>query len=481
MLSPYLALPRACARRMRAAAQAQSVEVVELAKLASPIAAIALLNMGMSITDTVMVAHLGSSALAAVAVSSDFFSIVFYFSAGVIGGLAPFIAAAVAQKDEAELRKLWLAGWGILAGFASLCVGLIWFAPSLFYALGIDAVLIENGRGYNVTMAFNVLPMLVVAFMRTVLNSYQAPKVSLWITVVALPLNALLNAVLIYGVGGFVGYGILGAGISTCAVSGLVAVAHLAAIRKYVPVPGAGAFRWGEAVRRFVSVLRVGLPIGVTALGELGIFLGATIFVATLGVADAAAHTIAIRVAGVVYAIPLALGQSATVRIAHMESIHGQEGRRTVMSAAVGLSLLTGGALAFALALGAPSVLGVFFDRAVLGPAALEIVGSLLVLLAVMELFEVTGSASSGLMRGRRDTRVPMVYAMVGNWAVAAPLGIYLSLSWSFGAVGVWSALAAGTCITAVMNTVRLRLHWPREGRAPTGATPVTEAVQGHG
>jgi Na+-driven multidrug efflux pump len=64
----------------------------------APITLIALVNMGMSVTDTVMVSALfGTGALAAVAVGSDFYSIVFYLSAGVLGGIAPFYTAAVTR------------------------------------------------------------------------------------------------------------------------------------------------------------------------------------------------------------------------------------------------------------------------------------------------------------------------------------------------------------------------------------------------
>src|SRR3546814_19325681 len=56
--------------------------------------------MGMSVTDTVMVSAIfGTDPLAAVAVGSDLYSIVFYLSAGVLGGIAPFYTAAVPRSD----------------------------------------------------------------------------------------------------------------------------------------------------------------------------------------------------------------------------------------------------------------------------------------------------------------------------------------------------------------------------------------------
>ena len=81
-------------------------ETRALVRLAASIILIALVNMGMSLTDTAMVAALfGIGVLAAVAVGSDLYSIVFYLGAGVLGGLAPFDTGAVASGDGRERRS----------------------------------------------------------------------------------------------------------------------------------------------------------------------------------------------------------------------------------------------------------------------------------------------------------------------------------------------------------------------------------------
>ena len=82
--------------------------------------------------------------------------------------------------------------------------------------------------------------------------------------------------------------------------------------------------------RGLATALRVGLPIGVATLAEVGIFLAATIYAATLGAADVAAHTLALRTAGVAYAIPTALLQAAMVRAARAEALGDPVLRRTV-------------------------------------------------------------------------------------------------------------------------------------------------------
>jgi multidrug resistance protein, MATE family len=81
------------------------IEAAAALRLAAPIALVALVNMAMSVTDMVMAAAFGAAALAAVAVGSDAYSIVFYFPGGVLAGLGPTYAAALAARDEAGARR----------------------------------------------------------------------------------------------------------------------------------------------------------------------------------------------------------------------------------------------------------------------------------------------------------------------------------------------------------------------------------------
>lgn len=66
-------------------------------------------NMGMSVTDTWMVSRLGPSAVAAVAVGGDLSSIVFYFFNGILAGLMPALATAVARGDRDRGGEIWSA------------------------------------------------------------------------------------------------------------------------------------------------------------------------------------------------------------------------------------------------------------------------------------------------------------------------------------------------------------------------------------
>src|SRR5690606_38191672 len=122
----------------------------------------------------------------------------------------------------------------------------------------------------------------------------------------------------------------------------------------------------------FAAVLRVGIPIGIATVTEVGIFLVATLYDATLGAADVAAHTLTLRTAGSAYAVPAALLQAAMVRRARAERLAETRVERAVVASSLGLSLPLGTAIFLLLAGSAQPRAANFFDGGAAGIAAAE-------------------------------------------------------------------------------------------------------------
>jgi len=436
-------------------------EAGAIARLAGPIVLIALVNMGMSVTDTMMVSWLfGTEALAAVAVGSDFYSIVFYLGTGVIAGLSPFFAKAVADKSLPEQEKYRRIGGLVAIATASLLFPLVWFAPDVLAYAGLDRALLEAGRGYTRAMALTLVPMLIVVLFRTLLTAAERPRVFLRVTLIALPLNALANAAFMNGFAWLPAFGPTGAGIASLLVAIVMAILLAVVFRADLgpggrQSPARNALDWCAVA----EVVRVGIPIGIATVAELGIYLGATLYAATLSAADVAAHTITLRLAGVVYAIPLALMQASTVRIARRDS-KDRHGVRAVIATSQTIAVLAGIGLAALLVAIAPGVAGVTFDDTQAGITAAGLTIGLIALLAAIEFVETPASAASGLLRGLKDTRMPMAYLLLGYWLISAPLGVYLSKGLDMGITGVWIALLVGSLVAAGLSLLRLRRYW---------------------
>jgi MATE family multidrug resistance protein len=266
-----------------------------------------------------------------------------------------------------------------------------------------------------------------------------------------LPLNALFNYVLMFGTGPMPALGITGAGVSSfiVALASLVVLAVVARTRTSVSV--SSPFDWSEVV----AVLRVGLPIGITTVAEVGVYLGTTIYAASLGPADAAAHVLVLRVCGVAYAIPIALLQAAMVRMARAETLTDPVLQHSVIRSSLWLGL-AGGVLSLATLASAAEPLATTLLGAGQISVAASLAAGLLLLLGIIELFEGPCLAAAGLLRGRKDTRAPMLFAIAGNWIVGAPLGILLGEVHEMGSAGVWVGLLVGMVVTTLLNLTRL-------------------------
>lgn len=427
-------------------------------RLGAPIMMIALVNMGMSITDTLMVSMMfGAEALAAVAVGSDLYSIVFYICAGTLGGVAPFYAASFARKDMADCARLARIGWVMAALLAVIATPLVWFAPDWLQYFGLEAGLLEQGRGFTQSMAITLIAMLGVTLFRTILTAAEKPQAFLKVTLAMLPLNALGNYVLMKGLGPIPAFGPTGSGIATLLVTAGTLAMLMIMARRDDDAGSAAAFDW----RGLLTVLRVGLPIGVMAATETGIFLAVTLYAATLGAADVAAHTLTLRMAGIAYAGSFALQQAAMVRMAR--AIGLKEGglestgqAAAVLRSSLWLSATAGMALFFLLGFGAQPLAAWFFGQDEAGMAALPIAITLLVLLGLLQFVAYPGLAALGLLRGQKDTRMPMIFKLVAYWLIGAPLGIWLCEMQSLGVTGLWIGLVVGAALTTALTMTRL-------------------------
>jgi multidrug resistance protein, MATE family len=444
-----------------------------LLRLAVPIMLIALVNMGMSITDTAMVSMLfGAEALASVAVGSDLYSILFYLGAGTLGGLAPFYTAALVAGDPAERARIEAAGRVIVALLALALVPVVWSAPAWLVHVGIEPNLLAAGSGYTQAMALTLVPMLGVALYRTILTAAERPRVFLKVTLAMLPLNAAANWILMTGAGPIAALGPTGAGVSSLLVA-TASLALLVLIARRSTAAGRAPRRAAIEPRRVAAILRVGLPIGIATVAEVGVFLGATLSAARLGAADAAAHTLTLRTAGLAYAVPVAILQASMVRMARAEALGDPALRRAVTAASLALSLGLGLAICGLIVAGAGPLAAAAFDASTTGLAAAGIAAGLLVLLGVMELAAGPGSAAAGLLRGLKDTGAPMLYTLLGHWALGAPVGIYLCEAQGLGITGIWIGLGAGTLATTALTLARLAAT-PRRRAQASRATPAS-------
>lgn len=230
--------------------------------------------------------------------------------------VAALVARAVGAGERDGVCRAVQSGFAAAVLMLVPGIAAVWYAADVVLLLAVDRSVPDLGRGYAHAMALAMVPMLFVTVWRNLFGALGRPKIFLAAMSAALPLNAVANLVLMFGWGPVPVLGITGAGIA----SALVAFALLGGFATFTAfdseLRGLRLFRaparsiLGDVRENF----RLGLPVGAFTLGEVGMFLIATVVVSLFGAEALAAHAVALRVAGVVYAIPAGLTQAATVR-----------------------------------------------------------------------------------------------------------------------------------------------------------------------
>ena len=65
------------------------------------------------------------------------------------------------------------------------------------------------------------------------------------------------------------------------------------------------------------------------------------------------------------------------------------------------------------------------------------------------------------MLRGLHDTTIPMLYALFGYWVVGMGVGAGLAFGLGWEGVGIWTGLASGLAVVAVLMIAR----WTRRER----------------
>jgi len=198
--------------------------------------------------------------------------------------------------------------------------------------------------------------------------------------------------------------------------------------------------------QRIRSVLRLGVPIGLSGLGETGVFLLATVVMGIIGPEALAAHAVALRLAGVIYAFPLGLSQAATVRVGFVAGRGDLQRIARVTRVAMVLAISVGVVYAVGLSVWRQGLTSIFVD-ATDNPSVFFLATVFIVVMALSQPFECIGTVGAGILRGVKETRAPMHASLIAFWGVGFATAMVLSFVFDWGGLGIWIGLAAGSVV----------------------------------
>src|SRR5450755_854421 len=438
-----------------------TLELTETLRLAAPMALAQLGHQAMMTTDLAFIGRLGSEALAGAALGGTVYFVSFTFGMGVLSAVAPLVAQAFGARNPHLVRRALRAGL-----WAALLIALPVMAfplrgEQILLALGQAPVPARLAQQYLFGLAWGIAPALCFLAIRGFMGAVHRPQPILWITLAAIPANALLVYLLMYGAWGLPRLELFGAGLATTMVNCGTFLASLwfatrrRPFRKYRVLGHLWRIDW-TLVRQLFAI---GAPISIAFLMEYGLFAAAALLMGLISTTALAAHQIALQVTAILFMVPFGIGMAATVRVGHAVGRNDAAAVRRAGLVATVLGIVIISTLTLLVMLGRFVIARFFFGAAVESAGvAIDLAASLLMVGATFFVADGIQTVAAGALRGMSDTRVPLLFAVISYWLIGFPAAYGLAFPAALGAVGVWIGLSCGTAVYAVLLVLRFRL-----------------------
>lgn len=400
--------------------------------------------------DTLFVAKLGLVEVTAVGIANAILAVYMAIFMAIGVGASSLIARNIGAGNMERAKEV-----AKQSTLISILVGLLFGLITLFFSefllrfMGAELKVISEGAVYlrivAIPSVFISLMIIFGSILRAAGNTKAPMNVALWMNL----LHILFDYLLIFGVGGFMGWGVAGAAWATVIVRVLGAMALYYYIRK--SSVSFTIFDISDSDSLRFPIIRLATP---AAIERLIMRLGQVLYfglIVVIGTKTFAAHTIAGNIETFSYMPGYGLAIAATTLVGQYIGAG-----RSKEAYQYGI-LTTGIAIIFMTTIGvfmfifAPW-LAMWFTN---DSEAIEMVTVALRIDAFAQPALAIGLVLTGALQAAGDTKSPMYSTAIGMWLIRI-VGIYVfGIYLNMGIAGIWIAIALDILIRAIFLSWR--------------------------
>jgi len=417
--------------------------------------------------DTLMVSRVGELELAAAAIGSIVYFLMWMLCAGPTSAVTPLVSQALG-RDKTDTRDprrsvrmaLWIC-FLVLPPF----VITLFFIESLLVALGQNPDVAALARDYIAVLAPGLPFALGIMTLRNFLATIEKTVVPFILVTLGTLINIGLNYVLIFGNFGAPELGLIGAGIASSISYFLGFVFFAIYIKLDQRAKSFDLFNrfFVPDWERFKDVLKLGWPISITITFEGMLFNAAGLIVGVIGVSELAGYQVALNVASLAFMIPYGLSMAGAVRIGLARGAENRAAERRASTTTITASVIAIGFFAIPVWLIPELVTSIYLNAK--NPDQVDVFNWVVIFLpmaAAFMFFDAVQVACNQLLRGLSDVKWPMIITGISYWLIGFPVAYGLALHTEIGAPGVWYGLMAGLIAAFIGLGTRLWLQLRR-------------------
>lgn len=425
--------------------------------LALPVVISQIGQVSVSLVDTMMVGHVGTTELAAASFANSVFVNGMVFGMGITFGMTPLIGKAYGKGNMPEALK-WLKNGIFTHTIASVILTAIMTSVYFFLPrMGQTPEVTALAGPYYLILCASYIPFILFFTLKQFFEGLGNTRMAMKITITANLLNIIFNYLFIYGKFGFPEMGLNGAGIGTL----ISRVAMPLIFIFYITQNSLLLSYFKEAHKltiereKIISLLRIGIPIAFQIIVEVIAFSLGAIMMGWHGKVQLAAHQVAIGLATFTYMISLGVSQANTIRVSHQMGEQNYQGLKMAAFASTHLVLAFMSVTAV-LFIVTRNYLPYLFTT---DTKVISIAAGLLIIAAVFQVFDGLQVVMLSTLRGMADVKIPMFFAIISYLFIGLPVSYFFSFVLNTGPVGIWYGYVAGLGIAGIMFYLRFRFN----------------------
>lgn len=409
----------------------------------------------MNFFDTMMSGNYSASDLAGVAIGSSIWVPVQTGLTGILIAITPIVSQLIGSKKTKNVpysvtQGMYLA---FILAIVVLLIGAMIINP-LLNNMSLEPAVRLIAHDYLVALAWGIIPLFFFNVLRSFIDALGQTRVSMFITLAALPINVLFNYLFIFGKFGFPELGGVGSGVATAITYWLIFITSTIVVMKVHPFSMYKIFKKiiPFSLKECITIMKIGIPIGLAIFFETSIFSAVTLLMSSYDTITIAAHQTALNFSSFLYMLPLSVSMALTIVVGF--EVGGKRYKDARQYSFIGVALTVTMSIVFAVFL--------YFFRTEVAtiytkdPEVIKLTANFLIFALFFQVSDAIMAPIQGALRGYKDVNVTFFLSFTAFWVIGLPVGYLFAIYTDFGPYGYWVGLIVGLAIGAISLAIRL-------------------------